>query len=87
MVSRAPTFKAWGITAEQIAEMRTATSELMFQNPAGIHGLEGSGVAHNEILAIIDLSSDFATFRQRLQAWANERLVGGANALPAGLRP
>jgi hypothetical protein len=87
MVSRAPTFKQWGITAEQIAAMRTPTSQVRFTNPPGVHGGPGSTAAHNEILQIIDSSPNFATFRQRLQQWANNRLEGGANALPAGLRP
>lgn len=86
MVSRAPTFKRWGITAEQIAEMRTLIAEVEFV-PAGKHSFFGSTTAHNEILAIIDTAQDFATFRQQLQLWAAERLVGGAEALPLGLKP
>lgn len=87
MVSRAPTFKRWGITAEQIAEMRTLTNQLRFVNPAGRHGGFGSTTAHNELLGIIDSSLDYATFVRRLQTWAHYRLPGGAASLPPGLRP
>jgi hypothetical protein len=87
MVSRAPKFKEWGVTAEQIAEMRTPTSQVRFKNPPGRHGGPGSTAAHNEILDIIDTSPDYATFKTRLQQWANNRLEGGAAALPPGLRP
>jgi hypothetical protein len=87
MVSRAPKFKEWGITAEQIADMRTPTRDVRFVNPAGRHGGPGSTIAHNEILSIIDTSPDYATFVTRLQQWASNRLQGGANALPPGLRP
>jgi hypothetical protein len=87
MVSKLPKFKEWGITAEQIAEMRTPTSQVRFKNPPGCHGGPGSYEAHKEIGEIIDRSPDYATFRQSLQRWADHRLEGGANALPPGLRP
>ncbi len=87
MVSRAPTFKRWGVTAEQIAEMRTPISQVRFKNPPGRHGGPGSARAHNEILDIIDTAQDYATFKQRLRHWANDRLEGGEDALPLGLKP
>ncbi|MBI3836667.1 MAG: hypothetical protein HY288_01870, partial [Planctomycetia bacterium] len=87
MIARAPKFKEWGLTAEQIAEMRTPTSKIRFKNPTGGHKGEGSTTTHNQIKKIIDSSPDFATFKTRLQKWANDRLEGGAGALPPGLRP
>ena len=87
MVGRAPKFKEWGLTAEQIAEMRTPISKIRFKNPPGAHDGIGSRTTHNQIMKIIDSSPDFATFKARLQKWANQRLVGGADALPPGLRP
>ena len=87
MIARTPKFKEWGITAEQIAEMRTPTSKIRFKNPTGGHQGKGSITTHNQIRKIIDSSPDFATFKTRLQKWANDRLEGGAEALPPGLRP
>ncbi|BBW97523.1 hypothetical protein GsuE55_23560 [Geobacillus subterraneus] len=87
LVSRAPIFKRWGITAEQIKELRTAIEDVKFVNPKGIHGGKGSTKAHNELLEIIDTSLDYATFKRRLQNWAHYRLEGGVDALPEGLRP
>ncbi|MBA4601983.1 hypothetical protein H2C83_06550 [Thermoactinomyces sp. AMNI-1] len=87
LVSRAPTFKRWGVTAEQIKELRTAISDVKFVNPKGAHGRKGSTKAHNELLEVIDSSSDYNTFKRRLQNWANYRLEGGAESLPRGLRP
>jgi hypothetical protein len=87
MVSKAPKFKEWGVTAQQIAEMRTPTSQMRLKNPPGRHGGPGSTAAHNEILDIIETSPDYSTFKTRLQQWANNRLEGGAAALPQGLRP
>ncbi|QSB49574.1 pre-toxin TG domain-containing protein [Parageobacillus toebii] len=87
LVSRAPTFKRWGVTAEQIKELRTAIEDVKFVNPKGVHGGKGSTRAHNELLEIIDSSPDYATFKRRLQNWASYRLEGGVESLPEGLRP
>jgi hypothetical protein len=87
LVSRAPKFKEWGVTTQQIWDMRTLTSDVRFVNPPGRHGGRGSTTAHNEMLAIIDSSTNYAEFKSRLQTWANNRLEGGAAALPEGLRP
>ena len=76
----------WGITAEQIQELRTATSEVKWKEGGG-HGGLNSTAMHNEILAIVDSSPNYETFVSRLRAWADRRLVGGAAALPPGLRP
>ena len=86
LVSRAPTFKHWGVTAEQIRELRTAINEVEFVNPTGKHGGLGSTAAHNELLKIIDSSKDYNMFVRRLNNWANYRLKGGVEALPEGLR-
>lgn len=86
LVSRANVFKRWGVTAEQIADLRTAIKNVKFDNPSGQHGGPGSTAAHNELLAIIDSSLDYAQFKRRLQTWADYRLVGGSAALPPGLR-
>ncbi|MGE6666074.1 RHS repeat-associated core domain-containing protein [Paenibacillus xylanexedens] len=87
MVSRADVFKRWGVTSEQIAEMRTLISETKFVNPKGKHGGKGSTKAHNELLEIIDSSTDYGMFKRRLQNWANYRFDGGVDALPNGLKP
>ncbi len=84
-VSRAPRFRQWGITAEQIQELRTPTSEIRWQ-AGGAHGGLNSTTMHNEILALVDSSPDYATFVRRLREWADRRLVGGRAALPPGLR-
>ena len=86
LVSRAPQFKRWGITAEQIRDLRTAISDVKFVNPTGVHGGLGSTLAHNELLGIIDSSLDYKTFVRRLNNWANYRLDGGIASLPEGLR-
>ena len=84
MVSRAPQFKYWGVTAEQIKDLRTMTNDVIFANPYGIHGGRGSTTAHNEILGIIDSSNNYKTFVRRLNNWANYRLEGGVVSLPEG---
>lgn len=85
-VSRAPKFKEWGLTAEQIHALRSRTSQVRFK-PSGRHGGMLSTTAHNELLRIVDDAPDYATFVTKLRTWANQRIVGGAGALPAGLRP
>ncbi|MBE3596316.1 MAG: hypothetical protein IMW86_04660 [Hydrogenibacillus sp.] len=74
------------MTAEQIKELRTAIENVKFANPPGVHGGKGSTKAHNELLEIIDSSPDYATFKRRLQNWANYRLEGGVESLPEDLR-
>ncbi|WFE14871.1 T7SS effector LXG polymorphic toxin [Bacillus atrophaeus] len=86
LVSRAPTFKQWGVTSEQIRDLRTAINKVEFVNPVGKHGGLGSTAAHNELLGIIDSSLNYNMFVRRLNNWANYRLKGGAEALPEGLR-
>ena len=86
LVSRTPQFKYWDISAEQIKDLRTLTSEVEFVNPSGVHGGRGSTAAHNELLKIIDTSNDYDTFVRRLNNWANYRLKGGVEALPEGLQ-
>lgn len=66
--------------------MRTLISEVEFVNPRGVHGGRGSTAAHNELLRIIDTSSDYDTFVRRLNNRANYRLKGGVGALPKGLQ-
>jgi len=86
LVSRASQFKYWNIGAEEIKDLRTAIIDVKFVNPNGVHGGLGSTKAHNELLAIIDTSSDYNTFVRRLNNWANYRLEGGVSSLPQGLR-
>jgi len=86
LVSRAPQFKHWSIGAEEIKLLRTSISDVKFVNPNGVHGGLGSTKAHNELLAIIDTSSDYNTFVRRLNNWANYRLEGGVSSLPEGLK-
>ena len=87
MVARTPKFKAWGIAADQIASMRSEISQLRFRNPPGLHGEAGSGTLHNELLNLIDNANSYDAFVQALRIWADNRLVGGAETLPLGLRP
>ena len=84
-VSRAPIFKKWGITAEQIHQLRTATKDVVFKS--GNHGGDFSGTAHQQLFRLIEESKDFAAYLQKLRTWADDYLVGGADALPEGLRP
>nr|WEZ47286.1 T7SS effector LXG polymorphic toxin [Bacillus subtilis] len=86
LVSQYFTFKHWGVTAEQIRDLRTAINKVEFVNPVGKHGGLGSTAAHNELLGIIDSSLNYNMFVRRLNNWANYRLKGGAAALPEGLR-
>jgi hypothetical protein len=85
LVSRAPTFKRWGVTSNQIRDLRTAIDEVEFVNPTGKHGGLGSTKAHNELLEIIDTSDDYNTFVRRLNNWSNYRLKGGTGSLPEDL--
>jgi hypothetical protein len=86
MVARANTFKRWGITAEQISNLRSSIPDIVFINPSGSHGMTGSGKAHKELIRMIDSSPDYETFQRRLKNWANYRLSGGVDDLPEGLR-
>ena len=86
LVSRTPQFKNWNITAEQIKDLRSLTKDVKFVNPKGIHGGRGSTTAHNELLKIIDSSTDYDMFIRRLNNWSNYRLEGGIDSLPKGLQ-
>ncbi|WP_246215577.1 hypothetical protein [Listeria valentina] len=86
LVSRTPTFKRWGISMDDIKEMRTLTKDVKFVNPVGKHGGRGSTKAHNEILKIIDSSKDYESFVKRLNEWAQKRMENGIMDLPRGLR-
>ena len=86
LVSRTPQFKNWNVTAEQIKDLRSLTTDVKFVNPKGVHGGRGSTTAHNELLKIIDSSTDYDTFTRRLNNWANYRLDGGIDSLPKGLQ-
>ena len=86
LVSRTPQFKKWNVTAEQIKDLRSLTKDVKFVNPKGVHGGKGSTTAHNELLKIIDSSTDYDMFIRRLNNWANYRLDGGIDSLPKGLQ-
>ena len=86
LVSRTPQFKYWGVSAEQIRDLRSPIKSVKFINPNGIHGGRGSTTAHNELLKIIDTSNDYRTFIRRLNNWANYRLENGIDMLPDGLK-
>lgn len=75
-----------GGTSEQIAEMRTLISETKFVNPVGKYGGKGSTKVHNELLEIIDSSTDYNMFKRRLQNWANYRFDRGTEALPEDVK-
>jgi hypothetical protein len=70
MVCRAPDFKDWGVSMEEIQRFRTRTESLKWINPndgtPGGHGKAGSGVFHNELKSIIDSSSSLKEFNERL---------------------
>ncbi|MDU4910903.1 polymorphic toxin-type HINT domain-containing protein [Clostridium baratii] len=86
LVSQAPQFKYWNVTAERIKDLRSVISDVKFKNPAGQHGGLGSTKAHNELIGIVNSSIDYDSFIRRLNNWANYRLEGGINSLPEGLR-
>jgi RHS repeat-associated protein len=85
-VSRAPTFKRWGLKADDIKRMTTLTKDVKWKNPVGTHGGDWSTTAHNQMRKLIDESGDFEEFTRKLWKWADEHLEGGAGALPEGLR-
>ncbi|MBC1823689.1 pre-toxin TG domain-containing protein [Listeria seeligeri] len=86
LVSRTPTFKKWGVSMDDIKELRTLTKDVEFVNPSGWHGGRGSTKAHNEILKIIDNATDYDNFVVELNEWASRRLKNGVNGLPERLR-
>ncbi|UUM62336.1 pre-toxin TG domain-containing protein [Streptococcus suis] len=86
LVSRTPKFKSWGVSMDDIKEMRTLTIDVEFINPPGRHGGRGSTKAHNEILKIIDSASAYEDFVVELNEWAKRRMKNGILDLPIGLR-
>lgn len=71
---------------DDIKEMRTLTKDVGFINPTGRHGARGFTKAHNEILKIIDSSSDYESFVKGLNEWTQKRMKNGIMDLPEGLR-
>jgi len=47
LVARTPKFKRWGISRDDIKEMRSLTKDVEFVNPPGRHGRRGSTKIHN----------------------------------------
>ncbi|WP_078393714.1 LXG domain-containing protein [Shouchella patagoniensis] len=86
LVARTPQFKKWGVSMDDIKEMRTLTKDVEFINPPGSHGRRGSTKAHNEILKIIDSATDYDSFVRELNKWASNRMKNGILDLPEGLR-
>ncbi len=86
LVARTPKFKQWGVTMDDIKEMRSLTKDVEFINPSGRHGRRGSTKAHNEILKIIDTAPDYDIFVKGLNEWAANRMKNGVMDLPEGLR-
>ncbi len=84
MVSRTNVFKRWGKTMDEIKSLRTKIDDVIFKNPPGVHGGQGSTKAHNEILDLIDSSNSYNEFEKKLIKWANNRLEGGSKNLPEG---
>ncbi|MFS5596692.1 hypothetical protein V2V61_11085 [Streptococcus agalactiae] len=68
MVCRAPEFKEWGVSMDEIQRFRTRTSELDWVNPytgvKGGHGGNGSTTFHNELKAVIDGSKPLEDFNR-----------------------
>ncbi|ALU88768.1 filamentous hemagglutinin outer membrane protein [Herbaspirillum rubrisubalbicans M1] len=85
-VSQTDKFKSWNLNMEDIKAMRTFTKEIEGTNPNWAHGGEGSTTAHNEMIDLVNSSSNFTEYKLKLQVWADKRLVGGRSALPEGLR-
>jgi filamentous hemagglutinin len=85
-VSQTDKFKSWEVSMEDIKAMRTLTKEIEGTNPYWVHGGEGSTTAHNEMIDLVNSSSNFTEYKFRLQIWADKRLLGGRSALPEGLR-
>ncbi|MEK4715678.1 MULTISPECIES: ribonuclease YeeF family protein [Sporosarcina] len=86
LVARTPKFKQWGISMDDIKDMRSLTKDVEFVNPPGRHGSRGSTKAHNEMLKIIDSASDYESFVKGLNEWAENRMKNGIMDLPEGLR-
>ncbi|MEN2766890.1 hypothetical protein [Ornithinibacillus xuwenensis] len=86
LVARTPKFKQWGVSMDDIKDMRTLTKDVEFVNPPGRHGRRGSTKAHNEILKIIDSAPDYESFVRELNEWASKRMKNGVLDLPEGLR-
>ncbi|UQZ77288.1 hypothetical protein C2I17_23575 [Niallia circulans] len=86
LVARTPKFKQWGISMDDIKEMRSLTKDVEIINPPGRHGRRGSTKAHNEILKIIDTAPDYNSFVKGLNEWAGNRMKNGVMDLPEGLR-
>ncbi|WP_245831714.1 hypothetical protein [Oceanobacillus senegalensis] len=86
LVARTPKFKQWGVSMDDIKEMRTLTKDVEFVNPPGRHGRRGSTKAHNEIWKIIDSAPDYESFVRELNEWDSKRMKNGVLNLPEGLR-
>lgn len=65
-----------------IKKARTRTTNVKFVNPAGRHGGKGSTLAHKEISKLISESKNLDEFITKINSWADNRLLGGRNALP-----
>ncbi|WP_405097379.1 hypothetical protein [Oceanobacillus sp. FSL H7-0719] len=86
LVARTPKFKQWGVSMDDIKDMRTLTKDVEFVNPPGRHGRRGSTKAHNEILKIIDSAPNYESFVRELNEWVSKRMKNGVLDLPEGLR-
>ncbi|MDI6529504.1 hypothetical protein QMA71_28575, partial [Pseudomonas otitidis] len=66
MVCRAPDFKKWGVSMDEIQRFRTKTTELKWISPVdgkpGGHGSHASSTFHNELKAVIDNSKSLDEF-------------------------
>lgn len=66
MVCRAPEFKRWGVSMDEIQRFRTRTTELKWVSPIdgqpGNHGGHASSVFHNELKSLIDNSRSLEDF-------------------------
>ena len=82
MVSKAPVFKSWGMTADDIMKAVTPTSEVNFYNiltkegfSDGVHGIATATVssnAHLQISNLIESSNSKEEFMKKLGDWAEE---------------
>ena len=90
-VSQAVKAKQWGVTAAQIKEWTTLTSQTYFQNievegvfKSGFHGKDrgtdnASYYAHKKLIEMMQESSSLEEYRIKLNDWADKHLILATN--------
>ncbi len=72
MVKHMRQVKKWGISMRTVLDARTRTESAVGRGFR--HGSRGSGAMHEALSEMIEASSTFWEFRQRLSAWADREL-------------